>query len=319
MSGPRLLVSVGVKADHAARLERAAPGLELVAIRDDGSVDGPDDYIDIAFLSPDMWFGASQHLFRYLGRSVKWLHTSSAGVDHPAFKRVLDSGIRLSNGGGTQAKPIAQWVLLFMLAGAKGLRQWEDDRVARRWQSHQSDELTGRVCGVIGLGAIGLEVARLAKCLAMETIGLRRTPTPMEHLDRVLGMEGLDELLAQSDFVVICAPLNEQSRHMIGRDQMARMKPSAWLLNIGRGAIIDEPALIEALQAGQIAGAALDVFEKEPLPDDSPLWTLPNVYVTPHNAGSSPLSVERSVEVFAQNLERFVRDEPLLTEVYEAG
>jgi phosphoglycerate dehydrogenase-like enzyme len=134
-------------------------------------------------------------------------------------------------------------------------------------------------------------------------------------VDRVLPLGALDDLLEAADYVVVAAPLNEQSRHMLGEREFGLMKPTAWLLNVGRGAIVREAELVKALAEGEIAGAALDVFETEPLPEDSPLWTMPNVYVTPHNSGSSPYSLERAVEVFAENLERFAKDESLLTEV----
>jgi phosphoglycerate dehydrogenase-like enzyme len=311
----RILASDLVKRDFSARLQTAAPALEIVGLDKDGQVDGPDDSFDAVFLSPDMFFGAARHLFQYLERPVRWFHTSSAGVDHPAFQRVMQRGVRLSNGGGTQAKPIAQWTMMFMLAAAKGLRPWLDRQANREWKSHESDELTGRVCGIIGLGAIGLEIARLAKAFEMQTVGVRRSPAPAANVDRVLPLGALDDLLEAADYVVVAAPLNEQSRHMLGEREFGLMKPTAWLLNVGRGAIVREAELVKALAEGEIAGAALDVFETEPLPEDSPLWTMPNVYVTPHNSGSSPYSLERAVEVFAENLERFVKDESLLTEV----
>jgi phosphoglycerate dehydrogenase-like enzyme len=311
----RILASDLVKRDFSARLQTAAPALEIVGLDKDGQVDGPDDSFDAVFLSPDMFFGAARHLFQYLERPVRWFHTSSAGVDHPAFQRVMQRGVRLSNGGGTQAKPIAQWTMMFMLAAAKGLRPWLDRQANREWKSHESDELTGRVCGIIGLGAIGLEIARLAKAFEMQTVGVRRSPAPAANVDRVLPLGALDDLLEAADYVVVAAPLNEQSRHMLGEREFGLMKPTAWLLNVGRGAIVREAELVKALAEGEIAGAALDVFETEPLPEDSPLWTMPNVYVTPHNSGSSPYSLERAVEVFAENLERFAKDESLLTEV----
>jgi D-2-hydroxyacid dehydrogenase (NADP+) len=314
----RILVSAVVKRDFASRLNAAAPDLEIVGLDEEGQVDGPDDRFDAVFLSPDMFFGAARHLFRYLERPVVWFHTSSAGVDHPAFQRVVERGVRLSNGGGTQAKPIAQWALMFMLAAAKGLRPWLESQAACEWQTYESDELTGRVCGIIGLGAIGLEVARLAKAFEMQTVGVRRSPAPAENLDRVLPLGSLDDVLQVADYLVIAAPLNEQSRHLLGEREFGLMKPTAWVLNVGRGAIIREADLVKALKEGEIAGAALDVFEQEPLPENSPLWSMPNVYVTPHNSGSSPYSLERAVEVFAKNLEQFVTDGTLLTEVRRA-
>lgn len=316
----RVLVSAGVKRDFGDRLLAAGSTVEIVGVGREGDLDGPLEGFDVVFLSPDMFFGAATHVFRLIREAPPtWFHTSSAGVDHPAFKGLLEQGVRLTNGGGTQAKPIAQWVMLFMLAASKGLTAWLADKSERRWQPHECDELTGRVCGVIGLGAIGQEVARLAKAMEMKTIGVNRSAQPADCVDSVLSLDRIDELLNQSDYVVVCAPLNDQSRHLIDADRLKMMKPSAWLINIGRGAIIDEPALVHALQAGTIAGAALDVFEKEPLPDDSPLWEMPNVFISPHNSGSSPYGLERAVEVFALNLERFVRGEPLANEVLDDG
>lgn len=217
--------------------------------------------------------------------------------------------------GGSHAKPIAQWVMLFMLAAAKNLPRLTEFRQTKAWEFLPADELTGRTCGIIGLGSIGHEVARLARAFEMVTIGLRRTPRPSPLLDEVVGLEDLDSLLARSDYVVICAPLNAQSHRLVGPREFALMKESSWLLNVGRGAIVDESALAEALRDGVIKGAALDVFEKEPLPADSPLWAMPNVYITPHNSGSSPFALDRAVEVFARNLECFARGEPMPNEV----
>jgi phosphoglycerate dehydrogenase-like enzyme len=310
-----VLVSELVKQTYGDRLRSAAAAIDLVAIKLDGELDTPSERFDVVFLSPDMFFGAARHLFRQVEKPITWFHTSSAGVDHPAFQGLLDRGIRLTNGAGTHSKPIAQWVLMFMLAAAKGLRDWLEAESQREWRPHESDELTGRTCGIVGLGAIGLEVARLARAFEMKTIGVRRSAGQVEGVDEVLPLDRLDEMLNRSDFVVVAAPLNDESRGMIGAHELEQMKPSAWLLNVGRGPIIDQPALIEALQQGTIAGAALDVFEKEPLPEESPLWSMPNVYISPHNSGSTPFSLERAVELFAENLRRFAAGDPLLNEV----
>ncbi len=202
-----------------------------------------------------------------------------------------------------------------MLAVVKRLPEFFAQQGERRWHKLGLRELRGLTVGIIGLGDIGGEIARLCRAFGMRVLGLRRHPRPYEHADEVLGPDRLHDLLAHSDFVVITCPLTEETRGLIGRAELAAMNPDAWLINVARGAIVDEEALLEALRERKIGGACLDVFTEEPLPEDSPFWDLPNVIITPHNSWSSPHIQEREVDLFLDNLRRYVAGEPLLNVV----
>jgi phosphoglycerate dehydrogenase-like enzyme len=188
------------------------------------------------------------------------------------------------------------------LAVAQSNREWLDVDVI---------DVEGRTVGIVGFGAIGAEVARLAQAFGMHPIGLRRSPRG-DEVCPVWGNDRLHELLGAVDDLVLCASLNTSSHGMIGAAELALLQPGAHIVNVGRGQLIDESALVEALTSGRVAAAALDVFTTEPLPNESPLWSLPNVIVTPHTAGATPLAAERAAQVFVRNLTRWAEGEQLL-------
>lgn len=248
------------------------------------------------------------------GPHVRWLHTASAGVDHVLTPDVrAKAGLTVTDSGPAFEVAIAEFVLAWMLLAARGLPALIGNQREHKWQPVSQFELHGKTVGIIGLGPIGRGTAIRAKAFGMHTLGLRRHPARIEGVDEILkGPEGLVRLLTESDFVVLAAALTGETQALIGAEQLAQMKPSAWLINIARGGLIDEPALIAALQAGKISGACLDVFAQEPLPQGSPLWDLPNVYIAPHNsAGSDGDLHARQKAIFLENLRRFVRGEPL--------
>ncbi|MDR3707641.1 MAG: D-2-hydroxyacid dehydrogenase [Capsulimonadaceae bacterium] len=248
------------------------------------------------------------------GPNVRWLHTESAGVD-----MVLTDAVRakphliVTNSSPAYEIPIAEFVLSWMFAVAHRIEEQIVTQRARRWSGIPHAELHGQTVGVIGLGAIGQGVCTRAKAMGIRTLGLKRTPGTVAGVDEALtGPEGLDRLLSRSDFVVIAAPLTPETRGLLSGPRIARMKPNAWLINIARGAIVDEKALIRALQSGAIGGACLDVFAVEPLPQDSPLWDMPNVYITPHFAFGQTSGLDvRLKALFLANLRRFIDGEPL--------
>lgn len=245
---------------------------------------------------------------------VRWLHTASAGVDHvltPAVK--AKPGIVVTDSGPAFEIAISEFVLAWMLLVARRLPDLMAYQKQHRWESLTQQELHGQTVGIIGLGPIGLGVAARTKAFGMRTLGLRRRALPAASVDEVLtGADGLTRLLTESNYVVVAAALTGETKALLGAEQIARMKPSAWLINIARGGLIDEPALIDALQGGKIAGACLDVFAQEPLPDDSPLWDMPNVFIAPHNSPGWTAGLrERQKALFLSNLGRFSRGEPL--------
>lgn len=309
----KLITTATVAERFGDQLRAAAPGAEIAALAPTGWQDNPAG-AELAYVSVDSLVdGSVRLLVEALPRlSLRWVHTFSIGLDDPAYRRIVERGILLTNGAGTQSQPIAQHVLLMMLHHVKGMAHWERNKTLHRWERTPSDELTGKTVCLLGLGGIGAAVARAAKAFEMHVIGLRRRPDPVSHVDEILPAHAVGDLCARADFLVICAPLTRQTKGIIGPGELARMKPSAYLINVARGPLIQEPALIAALREGRIAGAALDVFDQEPLPPDHPLWDLPNVVITPHQAPSSPLHLVRGTELFIENLRRYTRGEPLL-------
>lgn len=272
--------------------------------------------IDIAVFSQDLWVeGRGRPFFGALltAPAVRWLHMFSAGLDDPVFDGLLQRGVRLSGSAGSSATPIAHTVVLHALALCRSTRAYADAQSDARWHGLDALDLEGRRMCIVGMGSIGREVARLAPHFGIDVIGVRRTPDghepcPTHAVDR------LHELLPSVDDLVLTAALTPDSRGLIGSTELALLPRGAHVINVGRGELIDEPALVAALQTGHLGGAALDVFAVEPLPAESPLWRLPNVIVTPHTAGRTALSAHRAAEIFTDNLGRFTRGEALRNE-----
>jgi len=305
-----------VEERYADALDAAAPGVPRVVLAPGGAVRGDPAAVELAYFSGDLF---PDHVREFVlalrgAAHLRWLHTFSAGVDHPWFQALRARGVRLTTSSGAHAVPIAQTVLLYLLALSRGLPAWLDAQRRRAWEQHEIADLQGLVLGVVGLGPIGLEVARLGAALRMRVIGMRRTPRGDEPCE-TWPLARLDELCAGADALVLALPLSDDTRHLLDAARLARMKPGAWLVNVGRGALVDEPALVAALREGRLGGAGLDVFETEPLPPESPLWSLPNVLATPHNSGDTPGNLVRASEIFLDNLGRLVRGEPLRNEV----
>ena len=252
---------------------------------------------------------------------LRWYHTVSAGVENMPLPELAQRGIVLTNNSGSYDIQIAEHLLAFVFAASRQLHRYRDNQRAREWKEEQHRELRDATIVVYGMGSIGGEIARLAGAVGMRVIGVRRKAGPSEPgVDRVVAADRLAEVVGEADYLAIAAPLTSATRGAISRDVISRMKPTAWIVNIARGAIVDEPAMIEALQAKRIGGAALDVFTTEPLPKESPLWAIENVIITPHHAGSSPRVRERTLALFAENLRRYKAGEPLINRVdFEVG
>jgi phosphoglycerate dehydrogenase-like enzyme len=256
---------------------------------------------------------------------IRWIHATSAGAGEWVRRANLapeDLGrVAITTSSGVHAVPLAEFAILGLLAIAKELPRLVTDQRAKVWPEVRQPlrELHGQTLFLLGLGAIGREVARLGKALGMRTVGFRRTQgPPPEWVDEVHGPERLPDLAGEADAVVVSLPLTEQTAGLVDRATIERLPPDCIFVNVGRGGVVDEPALIDALRERRIGGAVLDVFAEEPLPPDSPLWTLPNVLVTPHAAALSPRENERIVELFVANLRRFLDGDPL-TNVIEPG
>ncbi|MEC0228951.1 D-2-hydroxyacid dehydrogenase [Paenibacillus alba] len=243
-----------------------------------------------------------------LASKLKWMQTLSAGVDKLPLQELAERDIPLTNARGVHTIQMSEFTLSLMLQWVRKANLLHEQKLNKIWNHEvQVGELHGKTLGIIGAGAIGDAVARKAKAFDMKVIGLNRSGDPQLSFDStVSGEEGLNALLSQSDFIVLLLPSTAKTRGFITKEHLALMKPSALLINLARGDVIDEAALITALQEGKLAGAALDVFEQEPLPASSPLWQLDNVILTPHIAGASAHYTERVSSIFYHNLRAFL-------------
>jgi phosphoglycerate dehydrogenase-like enzyme len=251
---------------------------------------------------------------------LRWIQATSAGAGEQVRAAKLPQEelerVSITTSSGVHAGPLAEFCLFGLLAFAKGLPRLLRDKADRRWDHYPTGELNGRTLLVVGLGKIGREVARLASCFGMRTLGLKRHPgAEVPHVDEVHPQAQLKELIPQADAVVLTLPLTDETRGTVDREAIRLMKPGCIFVNVGRGGVVDEDALIEALKEDRIAGAALDVFRDEPLTPESPLWDLPNVLLSPHTAALSESENERIVALFRENLRRYLDREPLLNKV----
>lgn len=248
---------------------------------------------------------------------LKWIQLTSAGVDRFLNPELIKSNIVLNNVSGIHSTSIGEFVMEMMLMFVKRAPQCFEMKQKREWQRFNAAVLRGKTVGIVGLGNIGREVARLCKAFGMKVVATRRTAGQhsARNVDTLYLSSELPKLLADSDFVVLSLPLTPETNKLIGTKELHMMKPTAYLINIGRGPIIDEPALIKALEDEVIAGAGLDVFTTEPLPKDSRLWELPNVIYSPHVSGGMEDYTARATEVFCQNLKRYIEGKKFLNTV----
>lgn len=278
------------------------------------------EQLDLLLRQAEVLYGWIHHFPRNLPERVsrlKWIQTMTAGVDQlPA--EILKSGIRISNTSGIHGATMGEVVLEMMLMFVKDAPACLQMKQERQWRRYKPKLLRGQTAGILGLGAVGREIARLCKAFGMNVTGIRRSGgsgSPLPEADRVYPPGQLQELLAESDFVVLALPLTKETRGLIGEKELRGMKPGAYLINVARGAIVDEPALIRALEEKWIAGAGLDVFAMEPLPPESRIYELPNVIFSPHISGEMPDYEARATEVFCENLRRYLAGEPFVHEV----
>jgi phosphoglycerate dehydrogenase-like enzyme len=311
-----LLLSDFVERRHAPSIEAAAPELARAVLQPGGDVDGDLAEVEIAYFSGDLYPDRAADFWRPVLQlpRLRWLHTYSAGVDHWVFQKLLEKGVRITNSSGASAVPIAQTALLYILALSRDLRRFLSAQTRHAWEPRDIVDLQAQVLGVVGLGPIGLEVARLGRAFGMRVIGMRRAARGDEPCE-TWPLSRLQHLLEIADHLVLALPLTPDTRHLIDATALARMKPTATLVNVGRGELVDEAALGTALGERRLAGAGLDVFETEPLPPESPLWDLPNVLITPHSAGTNPGNDERATEIFVDNLGRWLRGQTLVNQI----
>jgi phosphoglycerate dehydrogenase-like enzyme len=277
----------------------------VVTVDSEGNIDG--DAIDAEVYYS--WFylkPTTLHQVLDAAPQLRWHHAPNAGVNHILTPKYLKRDLILTNGAGIHAIPIAEFVIAYLLAHAKQLQSLYKLQSEHDWQrGWVSQELLDQTLLIIGAGGIGQEIAVRAKAFGMRIFGSSRHPKLLPNFDKVVGANQWKELLPEARFVVIATPLTSETKGMIDRETLGLCRPDAYLINIARGGIVEESALIQALQAGWIAGAALDTVFTEPLPVESPLWSLPNVFITPHCSGNSPRIKERSINLFLDNLNRY--------------
>jgi phosphoglycerate dehydrogenase-like enzyme len=312
-AAPVLLISDTVWERRATEILAIAPNTQpIIYVGDEPVADDLLPTIDIAFFSSDVWPDRPRGLVISIlkANQLKWMHTFSAGVDSPFFIDLIKKGVTLTNSSGAAASPIAQTAILYMLALSRNVRAWFEHQDNKEWQRHEFTELDGSRLAVIGMGPIGEEIARLGVALNMQVEAIRRSPTGNEPCP-TFGFDHLSDVLDRADWVALALPLTPDTQNLFDQQQFARMKPGAHFINVGRGELVDETALIQALNSQHLAGAALDVFATEPLPEDSPLWSMKNVLITPHSSGATTQSGLRAEEIFVRNFALFVQNEQM--------
>ncbi|TDI58632.1 MAG: D-2-hydroxyacid dehydrogenase [Alphaproteobacteria bacterium] len=247
--------------------------------------------------------------------NLKLIQIISTGVDSLLPAPDLSDDVKISNARGIHGTQMAEFALYFMLEFAKN-----GPRIRRQHKEHEFTmfnpvNLSGSTLGIIGLGAIGEALAERAKALGMRVIATQRTPKPNPHVEKVYPSEQTAKLVEQADYLVLVAPLTDETRGLFDADMIARMKPNAVMVNLSRGGIVDETAIAKALTEGAIKGAAIDVFEQEPLPSDHPLWGVPNTIITPHMAAADDAYIANITKIFAENITRINSGQPLINEV----
>ena len=305
-------IAKGLADEHRERIEAAGGGrIRLLPLRGEEG-EAPLDDVEIAVYG--LYEGPLS--FRDLADrmpSLRWIHSTGAGIDSFVSPGLAERGVIVTNSAGVYAPAMVEFALAGMVCMARDLRRLFARQDERRW-SHEpiaGRELHRKRVGIVGYGATGRYLATVCKALGMEVWATRRRPMLIggEPLDRLLPIEELHELLGASDYVVVTASLNSTTRHVLGDKEFRAFKPGAVLVNVSRGGLVDQDALLAALDDGRLGGAFLDVVDPEPLPPDSPLWTHPLVIVTPHVSGGSPEGWTRSIELFCRNLRLYLAGE----------
>ncbi|MEP1124542.1 MAG: D-2-hydroxyacid dehydrogenase [Ilumatobacter sp.] len=308
-------------AENEDRLRSIAPDLEYVTLVGDEPVADDDiERITLTFFSHDAWPERAPSFIGVALRAtnLRWFHTMSAGVDSPIFSTFTDRGVRLTTSSGSSAAPIARTAMMYLLALSRDLPSMIRSQDRAEWNWHRWVELDGRSIAVVGWGPIGQEVARLADAFGMEPTIVRRAahgdePYPVQPLTE------LERVAADHDVMVVALPLTPDTTGIVTANVIDALGAHGLFVNVGRGELVDQAALNAALVEGRLGGAGLDVTTPEPLPADDPLWSAPNLIITPHNSGSTDGTGRRAAEAFLANLERWVAGEAMANEVRSAS
>ncbi len=295
-----------IRAEDIEQIKAAASGYTVTYVRDSDVTQEMVEKAEIifGFLKPEQFAAA---------KTLQWLQLPSAGADYINHNLFYNKDLRITNSSGVYGLPIAEHVFSMILSFNHNLQSYAYHKADRKWSRiYEAKDFWGSTVGIIGLGDIGSGVAVRAKAWGAKVLAVKRTITERpEYVDELYTLEEIDEVLKQSDYVVLCLPGTAKTRSVITEERLRLMKPDSFLVNIGRGSLIDQEALIKALRENWIGGAGLDVMEPEPLPQDNPLWELPNVIITPHASGYSPTNDRRHFKIFYDNLKRYLEKKPL--------
>jgi phosphoglycerate dehydrogenase-like enzyme len=316
------ILSARYRDQDLERIAAASPGSRLVTVSLEGLADGPLDDVEVMLRGPL----PAATFERILARApnLAWVHSATAGVER-VLPAARSRDIAITNARGVFSEPIAEYVLMMILAIIRRLPQLLELQRERTWQPLLATEMRDVTVGIVGLGSIGRAVASRALSFGSRVVAMRRqagdpadlvaSDPDLAGIERILGPDQLSELLAVSDMVVLALPLTPDTRDLFDARTLGSMKPGSWLINVARGGLVNERDLLRALVSGPMAGAVLDAFRDEPLPPHSPLYDLPNIIITPHTSWTSGRVLDRSIELFRDNLLRWIAGEPLLNAV----
>jgi phosphoglycerate dehydrogenase-like enzyme len=304
-----------LKDKHIQQINAISPEIEIVEVPPDKVPDNNDFEVVLAEGGNRTHYHGEldwKDYQKFFTPKLKWVQLCSTGFSDNITPQVIKGSVTLTNAPGIHTYPIAESVITAMLDHAKRLKQRRIDQKAHNWNQLKCDELYNRTVLIIGLGNIGKRTAKLCKSFDMRVIGIKRKVEAVDYVDNVFPVEKLKKYLPEADFVVVAVPLTPKTKNMIGESEFRVMKKTSYFINIGRGAVVEELALIKALEEYWIAGAYLDALEVEPLPVVHPFWEMENVLLIPHDSHSSPYIGDRIVDIFCKNLERYVKGESLM-------
>jgi phosphoglycerate dehydrogenase-like enzyme len=314
------ILSARYREEDLSRIRAVAPRARLVSVSLEGLSDSPLEDVEVLLRGP-MPAASFDRLLARCPR-LSWVHSATAGVERLLTPEAAGRDLVITNARGVFSEPIAEYTMMMMLAVVRRLPELLELQRERTWQPLPARELRQVTVGIVGFGSIGRTIARLAVAFGARVIATRRDPQrddggdPIpEGIDEILPEDRLPELLAASDFVVLALPLTTGTEKLMDAGRLARMKPGAWLINVARGRLVDQAALLRALRDGPLGGAVLDTLWDEPLPASSPLWDAPGLIITPHTSWSSGRVLDRSIELFCENLARYRDGRELLNVV----
>ncbi|WP_407270946.1 D-2-hydroxyacid dehydrogenase [Radiobacillus sp. PE A8.2] len=308
MKSKKIIVAENLNNQLQTKIKEAVPNWEIIFGK---NRDNWNHHLQEAHIIAG-WKKAMEEPCLQQTSQLQWIQSWSAGVDNYPLQLIADNSIHLTTASGVHSYPISETIFALMLGWTRKIDTYVRNKTNKIWDhGNLKLEIHQKTIGIIGVGAIGKETAKIAKAFDMKVIGVRNTNKPEPFVDEMVTIDQLHDILPSCDFVVLTLPLTEQTNHLFGKDEFKLMKHSSFLINIGRGEVVNEQALIEALQNEEIAGAGLDVFENEPLEKTSPLWEMENVIITPHTAGSTEYYDQRVVEnILIPNLRSYINGQP---------